>query len=92
MFQLGHVLSDMEMFKDGYPIRDTSRFQLGHVLSDMEMFKDGYPIRDTSRFQLGHVLSDMEMETNHSNIGISISSFNWATSSQTWKCDLSGLH
>jgi len=38
MFQLGHVLSDMEIWKIREPATFSSNgFQLGHVLSDMEM-------------------------------------------------------
>jgi len=62
VFQLGHVLSDMEMLKEEGEKKARGRFQLGHVLSDMEMYIGGLADRAAAiRFQLGHVLSDMEI-------------------------------
>jgi len=38
LFQLGYVLSDMEMVESGMGLADTIfPFQLGHVFSDMEI-------------------------------------------------------
>ena len=66
-----------------------NRFQLGHVFSDMEMchlrwlkWSDFCEMV----FQLGHVFSDMEIWRVRVIRRLTIiSSFNWATSFQTWK-------
>ena len=60
-FQLGHVLSDMEISKMSKNVTTVSVFQLGHVLSDMEISWVAEGARLPPRFQLGHVLSDMEI-------------------------------
>ena len=69
-FQLGHVLSDMEIHRYIFGISSQNTFQLGHVLSDMEMVT-GYEITTNiqGRFQLGHVLSDMEIASGRTERG-----------------------
>ena len=63
MFQLGHVLSDMDRMSFAFfPIGAVGlRFQLGHVLSDMDRAAiAAQKGRLTYLFQLGHVSSDMD--------------------------------
>ena len=61
-FQLGHVLSDMEMGIVFAILSEWKMFQLGHVLSDMEIWITRMIyLMMRIKFQLGHVLSDMEI-------------------------------
>ena len=60
-FQLGHVLSDMEIWFMDKGVYYDIKFQLGHVLSDMEMVIVRSVAIPDPPFQLGHVLSDMEI-------------------------------
>ena len=89
MFQLGHVLSDMDSLPASFYFRDGTGFQLGHVLSDMDSGLELYELADFECFNWA-----TSFQTWIDNIGACITHsrhrFNWATSFQTWIVDGDG--
>ena len=82
----GHVFSDVEISPAPVLRRTSDKLQWGHVFSDVEIALRGGKAGFHCRLQWGHVFSDVEIWSRGPLAGRFTTSFNGATSFQTWKC------